>query len=112
MKTMEKIQKIDEENFKKAIKNDGLIIVDFSAPWCPDCVRINPILEILAETYEQKVSFYQINIDEEEELKNALNIRRIPTILFYENGVEVGERLVEPASRHEIEDAIKKILSR
>lgn len=57
-------------------------IVDFSAPWCGYCKRLDPILEEFAQTYEDKLSIYKVNVDEEEALETAFQIRTIPTLLF------------------------------
>lgn len=92
------------ENFKEAIK-DGFVIVDFYAPWCGDCVRIKPILEELEREYK----VVKVNIDENENLSTAFEIRRIPTLIFFKDGVEVGNRLVEPKSRAEILNEIGAI---
>lgn len=92
------------ENFKEAIK-DGFVIVDFYAPWCGDCVRIKPILEEL----EQEYKVVKVNIDENENLSTAFEIRRIPTLIFFKDGVEVGNRLVEPKSKTEILNEIGAI---
>lgn len=96
---------MDIENFKNEMKKDGFVIVDFYAPWCGDCVRIKPILEDLEKDYKIK----KINIDENEALSNAFEIRRIPTLIFFKDGEEVGERLVEPKSKTEILNEIGKI---
>ncbi|MDU7693131.1 MAG: thioredoxin family protein [Helicobacter sp.] len=104
------MEKINTDKFKQVISGSELVVVDFSAPWCPDCVRIDPILKTLQGEYAQKAKFYQVNIDDEESLKNSCSIRRIPTILFYKNGVEVADRLVEPKSKKEIEDVLKNAI--
>ena len=92
------------EDFKREI-GDGFVIVDFYAHWCGDCVRIKPILEDLAKDY--KVHF--VNIDEQESLAGIFEISRIPTLIFFKNGVEVGNRLVEPKSKAEILNEMEKI---
>ena len=92
------------EDFKSEI-GDGFVIADFYAPWCGDCVRIKPILEDLAKDY--KVHF--VNIDERENLSKAFEISRIPTLIFFKNGVEVGNRLVEPKSKAEILNEMERI---
>ncbi len=79
-------------------------------PWYPDCRKIEPILEILAKEYDKQVNFFAVRADEEESLKESLGIRRIPTLIFYKNGMEMGERVVEPDSKNAIEGAIKKTL--
>ncbi|RDU64680.1 co-chaperone YbbN [Helicobacter sp. MIT 14-3879] len=92
------------ENFKKEI-NNGFTIVDFYAPWCGDCVRIEPILKELGKEY----NIHKINIDENENLSNEFGIQRIPTLIFFKDGKEVGNRLVEPKSKSQILEEIKKI---
>lgn len=92
------------ENFRNEIK-DGFVIVDFYAPWCGDCVRIKPILAELERDYK----IHKVNIDENESLSNAFEIRRIPTLIFFKDGKEVGNRLVEPKSKTEILNEIGAI---
>ncbi|PAF51608.1 thioredoxin family protein [Helicobacter sp. 13S00477-4] len=103
------LELIDRIKFENEIKS-GALIIDFGADWCPDCRRIDPIMENLAKEYEGKVKIYKINIDEEEDLKDELGVRRIPTLIFYKDGKEVGERLVEPDNKLPIEMALKKLL--
>lgn len=57
-------------------------IVDFSASWCGYCKRLNPLLDELAKEYNGKIYIYKVNVDEEEALETAFNIRTIPTLLF------------------------------
>ncbi len=95
---------MDLERFKSEI-GEGFVIADFYAPWCGDCVRIKPILEDLAQSY----TIHKINIDECEGLANEFEISRIPTLIFFKDGVEVGNRLVEPKSKAEILNEIERI---
>lgn len=95
---------MDLEQFKSEI-GTGFVIADFYAPWCGDCVRIKPILEDLAQSYK----VHKINIDECEGLANEFEISRIPTLIFFKDGVEVGNRLVEPKSKAEIVNEIERI---
>ncbi|PAF48113.1 thiol reductase thioredoxin [Helicobacter sp. 12S02634-8] len=101
--------KIDRAQFESEIKT-GAVVVDFGADWCPDCRRIEPIMNALAKEYEGKVKIFKVNIDEQEALKDELGVRRIPTLMFFKNGKELGERLVEPDNRLPIETELKKIL--
>ena len=65
------MEAINKERFENEAKN-GLVVLDFSAPWCPDCVKIEPIMKLLSEEYAGKVKFFKINIDSEEELKECV----------------------------------------
>ena len=51
------------EGFNNAISN-GFVIVDFYAPWCGDCVRIEPILKDLEKEYK----IIKVSIDENEKI--------------------------------------------
>jgi len=57
-------------------------IVDFYADWCKPCKMVAPIMEELAKTYNGKITFYKVNVDNEAELSAAFNIESIPSILF------------------------------
>ena len=100
---------LTKETYEESIK-DGTCLVAIGASWCPDCRKIEPIMEILTKEYPQ-VHFFHVPFDKEESLKDTLSIQRIPTIILYKNGVEIGERLVEPNSKDAIEGAIKKAIN-
>lgn len=57
-------------------------VVDFYAPWCGPCNMVAPIMEDLSKEYDEKVDFYKVDVDEENELSAYFGIRSIPTILF------------------------------
>ncbi|TLD97260.1 thioredoxin [Helicobacter jaachi] len=104
------IENINSTRFYEVIKQ-GCCVVDFSASWCPDCRHIEPMLEILDKEFAGKVSIYKISFDTESTLKNELNIRKIPTLIFYKNAKEVGERLIEPRSIDSIRAAFNALIS-
>lgn len=103
------LEKLTKDSYQNAVK-EGVCVVAVGAPWCPDCRKIEPIMGILAQEYGERMQFFAVMADEEKVLKEELNVHRIPTLIFYKNGVEVGERLVEPNSKPLIENAIKVAL--
>ncbi|WP_100949316.1 thioredoxin family protein [Helicobacter pylori] len=100
---------INGKNYAEKIAHQA-VVVNVGANWCPDCRKIEPIMENLAKTYQGKVEFFKVSFDESQDLKESLGIRKIPTLIFYKNGKEVGERIVEPGSSKPIEDALKALL--
>ncbi|GAA9225264.1 thioredoxin family protein [Helicobacter pylori] len=100
---------INAKNYAEKIAHQA-VVVNVGANWCPDCRKIEPIMENLAKTYKGKVEFFKVSFDESQDLKESLGIRKIPTLIFYKNGKEMGERLIEPGSSKPIEDAIKTLL--
>ncbi|GAA7495791.1 thioredoxin family protein [Helicobacter pylori] len=100
---------INAKNYAEKIAHQA-VVVNVGASWCPDCRKIEPIMENLAKTYKGKVEFFKVSFDESQDLKESLGIHKVPTLIFYKNGKEVGERLVEPGYSKPIEDAIKTLL--
>lgn len=103
------MEKLTQKNYYETIK-EGISLVVVGAPWCPDCRKIEPILALLEQEFKTRVHFFELKADEEANLKEELNVRRIPTLIFYKNGIEIHQRLVEPNSKPLIESAIKMAL--
>ena len=66
------------------------IVVDFWAPWCAPCRMTKPILKKLAKEYQDKVDFWPINSDQNQELLQELKIYGIPTVLLIQDGKVAG----------------------
>ena len=80
---------MDTQHFFEKLKlNPRPIVVDFWAPWCGPCRMVKPTLEKLAQEYEGRVDFLEINADESQELLQALKVYGIPTLVAYDNGNE------------------------
>lgn len=104
------VAQINEKQFESEIQKTTPTLFVFGAPWCPDCRKIEPILDILAKDYDGKIQIFKIDTQDNESLKEKLNVRRIPTLIFYKNQQEVGDRLVEPNNKSLIENSINAVL--
>ncbi|WP_034376026.1 thioredoxin family protein [Helicobacter suis] len=102
------LQTLSSQDYQNKIAK-GAVVINVGAHWCPDCRRIEPIMEVLEKEYSGVV-FFKVDFDKSTDLKETLGIKRIPTLIFYKNGVEVGSRLVEPSSKAEIEKSLKVLL--
>jgi thioredoxin 2 len=81
---------LDESNFDHVIVNSEIpIIVDFWAPWCSPCKMFSPIFNEVAQKYPLKMLFAKVNTEKEQNLAGKYNIRSIPTLVVYKNGIEV-----------------------
>ena len=74
---------LNSSNFEEHTK-DGLVLVDFYAPWCGPCRALSPIVEKL-----QNIKVFKVNIDDSPELANEFKVSIIPFLVFLRNGVEV-----------------------
>ena len=80
----------NKDNFKEILKGKELLLVDFFATWCGPCNMMSPIIDEIAQKYNNDVRVAKVDIDENEELAGENNIEVVPTIIFYKSGVELG----------------------
>jgi thioredoxin 1 len=78
-------------DFQHKVKNSDLpLVVDIWAPWCVPCRTIKPILEALAEEYEERVAFMAVNADDSREILAQYRVIGIPTVLTFQESRLVG----------------------
>lgn len=73
---------------EKVLRAAQPVLVDFSAPWCGPCKRLEPELEKLAEALGKDWQYYQVNVDEAGELAGSLMILGVPTVISFVGGQE------------------------
>ncbi|MDQ1910605.1 thioredoxin [Paenibacillus sp. GD4] len=83
------ITNVNDAVFKETIQ-EGVVLVDFWAPWCGPCKMIAPILEELNGELGDKITIAKVNVDDNPETAGAYGIMSIPTLKLFKDGKEVG----------------------
>jgi len=90
----EKVSEVGDLNFDTEVLNAGVpVLVDFWAAWCAPCRMLAPVVEAIAVKYEGKAKVVKLNVDENTITSGKYNIKGIPTLLLFKNGI-IKEQIV------------------
>lgn len=73
----------DSDFAERVILTKKPTIVDLWAPWCQPCKALDKELQKLDATFGNKLTIAKVNIDQNPKLVAMLDIKTVPTLLFY-----------------------------
>jgi len=80
---------LGEDQFEDFVQRTELpVLADFWAPWCGPCRAMAPHFERAAQQLKDRVRLVKVNTEDAPGLAARYNIRAIPTLVLFRNGVE------------------------
>ncbi|MFD4368732.1 thioredoxin [Rhodococcus sp. NPDC058521] len=104
------IQTLTQQNFDEVVTSSDVVLVDFWASWCGPCRSFAPTFEASAEQHPDVVHG-KVDTEAEQGIAAAANIRSIPTIMAFREGVLVFNQAgaLPPAALEDLVTQVKEL---
>lgn len=82
---------LTNKNFEDYVSKDGILIIDWWAPWCGPCKVFAPVFDKAAERYPD-ITFAKVNTEDEPDLAGSFQINAVPTLMVFRDQILVFEQ--------------------
>jgi len=77
----------NDGNFRsEVLESKSPVFVDFYTTWCGPCKYFSNVLTEVAPSYNGKIKFVKVNVDENPDLAAKMGIYSVPTLMFVKEG--------------------------
>ena len=105
------MNEINSAEFDLEVLQGGKVILDFYSTECPPCEALASKFEDLSKLYGNDIKFLKIYRQQNRDLAEKLGVKSSPTLLFFNDGKETGERLTGGIKRSDIIHNLDHMLS-
>ncbi|MDO9512498.1 MAG: FAD-dependent oxidoreductase [Bacteroidales bacterium] len=105
------MKEISSSEFELEINAGGKLVLDFYSTECPPCDALAPKFEGLAQLYGNDIRFVKMYRQANRELAEKLGVKSSPSLLFFEDGKQIGNMLSGGIKRSEIIHELNNMLT-
>jgi thioredoxin reductase (NADPH) len=105
------MKEINTTDFENEVVKGGKVVLDFYSTECPPCEALAPKFEGLSNLYGDDIKFMKIFRQQNRELADKFGVKSSPTLLFFDNGKEVADRLSGGIKRSDIISRLDSMIS-
>ncbi|NJK97537.1 MAG: FAD-dependent oxidoreductase [Bacteroidales bacterium] len=96
------MKEITAAEFEKEVIQKELVALDFYSTECPPCEALSPKFDALNNLYGKDIEFIKIYRQGNRELAQQLGVQSSPTVMFFKNGIQVGNVLTGGIKRKDL----------
>jgi thioredoxin reductase (NADPH) len=104
------MKEINTSDFDQEVLKGGKVVLDFYSTECPPCEALAPKFDGLANLYGNDIRFLKIFRQQNRELADKLGVKSSPTLIFFDEGKEVGNRYSGGIKRSDIIHSLDSML--
>lgn len=73
-------------SFKELLSSDKPVLVDFYATWCGPCKQLAPVIEKVAQHFNDTLKVVKVDVDKNQGASQAYKIQGVPTMILFKDG--------------------------
>lgn len=100
---------VQESEFDTLLREEKVVVVDFTASWCGPCRLVSPLMDRLADEYKDRAKVVKVDVDNNKPIFKKFGLRSIPAVLIFQEG-ELAEKIIGVSAYEQFSSAIEKLL--
>ncbi|EOQ99464.1 hypothetical protein E3P89_02467 [Wallemia ichthyophaga] len=111
------VRRFSTSIYRQTIHNDlniinqnrnKVLLLDFTAEWCPPCKLLGPLLENVSQSETSKVDLIKIDVDENIPLAQKYGVSSMPTVIAVKNGEPVS-KFVGAINKNQLDEFVNHV---